>query len=116
MVIFTFQPLFPWWKPPGCPLKRMLVDPKADLNVWEKRKIFLPCHETKYLPSIVQPAVLLLSEPFRLPIWPVDSLKKPGNSGREVVLGLVMRRKPKELKNHKLFCTLSNTYHPNFLV
>jgi len=75
MVIFTFQPLFPCWKSPGYTLKRMLVDPKADLNVWEKRKIFLPCHESKNIPSIVQPAVLLLTELSRLPIWRVDSLK-----------------------------------------
>jgi hypothetical protein len=77
MVIFTFQPLFPWWKTPGYPLKRMLVDPKADLNVWKKRKIFLPCHESKYtrIPSVVQPAVLLLTGLSRLPIWMVDSLK-----------------------------------------
>jgi len=76
MVIFTFQPLFPWWKPLEYPLKRMLVDPKADLNVWEKRKIFRPCHESKYIPSVVQPAVLLLTELSRLPMLTVDSLKK----------------------------------------
>jgi hypothetical protein len=113
MVNFTFQPLFPWWKPPGYPLKRMLVYPKADMNIWEKRKIFLPCHESKYLPSVVHPAILLLTDLSRLPILRVDSLKI-SNSGREVVLNLVMRRNPKKLKYHKFFSTLSITYHPNF--
>jgi len=40
-------------------------------------------------------------------------IPKTRNSGREVVLDLVMRRNPKELK-YKLFYALSITYLPNF--